>query len=596
LYNKGLAYRSTSPTIWCPYCRTAIAHAELEDIQRGTEMVTIAFKDDDGQTIPIATTRPELLPACVAVFVNPDDVRYHHLIGRKVKSPVFGKEVPVMADPKADPQKGTGIVMCCTFGDTTDIKWWQEYHLPSLGIIGTDGLMNQKAGFMAGLDIKTARGKIIRELSSQNLVLEKHDLQQTVSAHDRCDTPAEYIETQQWFIRVLDNREQLLEAGRQINWHPGHMLSRYLDWVEHLEWDWCISRQRHHGVPFPLWYCSQCGQTHLAEAGDLPVDPRHTQPSLQCNCGSREFVPEASVMDTWATSSMSPQIAGHWQSQTGLFGRIFPMSLRPQAHDIVRTWAFYTIVMSLYHFGQIPWSDIAISGHGLSPEGNKVSKSKGKHIIEPLQVMGKYSADAVRYWAAGSRLGEDSMINEEKFAAGQRLVTKLWNVASFSYRFINGYIPPAVSPQLVPTDKWVLSRLQRLIIEVTQDFSEYDHANAKYKIESFFWDVFADNYLEMAKNRLYGLIDGNPDKESARYTLYHAIFTIIKMLAPLLPYITEEIFSSCFKRVDSGQSIHQVKWPQASMELIDTHAEAIGLALVDIATTARRFKSEKNFH
>lgn len=592
LFKKERVYRSFAPTVWCPFCKTAIAHAELEDKPRKTEMITIKFKLDDGQDIPIATTRPELLPACVAVFVNPDDVRYRHLIGRKVKSPVFGKEVPVMSDPKADPQKGTGIVMCCTFGDTTDIKWRQEYHLPSIGIIGTDGLMNQKADFLAGLDIKSAKGKMIRELSSQGLVLDKHDLQQTVSVHDRCDTPAEYIETQQWFIRVLDHKEQLLEAGRRINWHPGYMLSRYTDWVEHLEWDWCISRQRHHGVPFPLWYCTHCGEVVSADVEKLPVDPRQNQPSSPCRCGSREFVPETSVMDTWATSSLSPQIAGHWQAQDGVFDHIFPMSLRPQAHDIVRTWAFYTIVMSLNHFGRIPWSEIAISGHGLSPEGHKVSKSKIVNIIAPLQMMEKYSADAVRYWATGSRLGEDSIINEEKFAAGQRLVTKLWNAASFSYPFIGDYIPPAVIPELVFTDKWVLSRLQGLIMEVTQAFSEYDHANAKNRIESFFWDIITDNYLEMAKNRLYSLVDGTPEKESARYTLYHAIFTIIKMLAPLLPYITEEIFASCLKRVDSGQSIHQVTWPQASMELIDTHAEAIGLALVEIATTARRFKSE----
>jgi valyl-tRNA synthetase len=593
LYKKGRVYRSSSPTIWCPFCKTAIAHAELEDKQRQTEMITIAFKLDDDQVLPIATTRPELLPACVAVFVNPDDDRNNHLIGRKAKPPLFKKEVPILSDPKADPQKGTGIVMCCTFGDTTDIKWWQEHHLPSINLISPDGRLEKGAGFLAGLDIKSARKRIIEELNATNLILDKKEIVQTVSVHDRCDTPIEFIETKQWFVKVLDQKNRLLEAGRKVHWHPAHMLSRYEDWVQNLEWDWCISRQRHHGVPFPLWYCVQCGAVLPADITALPVDPRTSEPSRQCACGGREFTPEISVMDTWATSSLSPQIAGKWLEHSDLFNQVFPMSLRPQAHDIVRTWTFYTIVMSLYHFDKIPWSDIAISGHGLSPEGHKVSKSKGGSMIDPLKVMEKYSADAVRYWAASSRLGEDSMINEDKIAAGQRLVTKLWNVAAFSYPFLNEYIQPDTIPHLLPTDKWVLSRLQQLIIEVTQAFREYDHTQAKSKIEAFFWDVIADNYLEMVKNRLYGLVDGTSEKESARYTLHHTILTVLKILAPIMPYVTEEIRQSCFSGYPQETSIHLAHWPETCKDLIDTEAEALGLALVDIATTVRRFKSEK---
>ncbi len=597
LYRKGRVYRESLPTIWCPSCRTAIAHAELADMPRQTEMVTIAFRLDDGQTLPIATTRPELLPACVAVFVNPQDKRYLDLVGRKAVTPLFGKAVPILSDPKADPAKGTGLVMCCTFGDTTDIKWWREHRLPSISVIGSDGRLTAEARFLAGLDVRTARHKITEALETEGLMLERKPVVQTVSVHDRCDTPAEFIETRQWFVRVLDQKERLLEAGRKIHWHPPHMLARYEDWVRNLEWDWCISRQRYHGVPFPLWYCTSCGNVRLADVPDLPVDPRTRQPTGRCTCGGREFTPETSVMDTWATSSMSPQIAGKWLEQKDLFDRVFPMSLRPQAHDIVRTWTFYTLVMSLYHLGQIPWSEIAISGHGLSPEGHKVSKSRGSAVADPIEVMEKYSADAVRYWAASAGLGEDSVISDNKIAIGQRLMTKLWSVARFSYPFLAGYRPPASVPPLLPTDRWVLSRLARLVAEVTHAYEEYDHASARSKVEAYFWDIIADNYVEMIKNRLYGLTDGAPEKEAARYALHDALLTVLKLLAPVMPYVTEEVYNVCLAEKESAVSIHRSRWPEAHSDEahggVDVDAEAAGAALVEIATAARRYRSER---
>jgi len=592
LYQKEDVYLSSSPTIWCSFCKTAIAHAEVTDMLRQAEFVTIAFSLEDGQTLPIATTRPELLPACVAIFVNQDDKRYRHLIDQKAKTPLFGKEVPILSDPKADPGKGTGIVMCCTFGDATDIKWWREHALPLINIIGHDGKLNQNSGFLTDLDIKAARKKIIEELSNQGLILDKKAASQTVSVHERCETPIEYIETKQWFINVLDRKEMLLEAGRKINWHPAHMLSRYEDWVQNLEWDWCISRQRYHGVPFPLWYCLKCGEVLPAEFSELPIDPRTQNPSRPCKCGSEEFTPETSVMDTWMTSSMSPQIAGGWLNQTKLFNQVFPMSLRPQAYDIIRTWTFYTVVKSLYHFDKFPWSDIAISGHGLSPEGHKVSKSKGGNILDPIKVMEKYSADTIRYWAASTKLGEDSLISEDKIAAGQKLINKLWNVASFAFPFLKVYRPSESIPCLVPVDKWVLSRLQSLIIEATESFKQYDHASGKIKVEAYFWDIIADNYLEMVKTRLYDLEDGAPEKESAKFTLYQAILTLLKLLAPITPYVTEEIFQLCFKRHEVAESVHLTYWPEVNGELIDPNAEILGEALVEIATAARRYKSE----
>jgi valyl-tRNA synthetase len=593
LFRKDRVYHSSSPAIWCPACRTAIAHAEVSEISRQTEYITLAFRLEDGQNLPVATTRPELLPACVAVFVNPADRRYSHLIGRNAITPLFEKPVPVLADSKADPEKGTGAVMCCTFGDTTDVRWWREHNLPLISILDQSGVLTQRGGFLAGLNTAAARKKIIEELNIRGLVLDSRAAAQTVSVHERCDTPVEFIVTGQWFIKVLDRKDMLLEAGRKISWRPHYMLSRYEDWVRNLEWDWCISRQRFHGVPFPLWYCLKCGSVNLAESSALPVDPRMQQPAVPCQCGSREFAPETSVMDTWMTSSVSPQLAGRWLDQPDVFGRVFPMSLRPQAHDIIRTWTFYTVVKSLYHFGEIPWSYIAVSGHGLSPEGHKVSKSKGGSALEPLKVMEKYSADALRYWAACTKLGEDSIISEDKIASGQKLINKLWNVAGFASVFLKGYVPPVTVPSLMPADKWVLSCLQSLIRSATDGFNQYDHASARLKLEEYFWNIMADNYLEMAKTRLYDFPDGAPEKEAAKFTLFCTLSTVLKLLAPLMPFVTEELYQLYFREQAAISSIHLTPWPRINDDLIDSQAEATGAAMVEAATAARRYKSER---
>jgi valyl-tRNA synthetase len=593
LYNKGRVYRASSPTIWCPACKTALAQAEVTDFERETNFITVAFTLSDGQVLPISTTRPELLPACVAVFVNPDDKRHKHLIGKKAITPVFKKEVPILGDPKADPEKGTGIVMCCTFGDTTDIKWWREHKLPLISVIDRAGKLNEAGGFLAGMNIKQARKRIIEELEADGLVLDKKVTSQTVSIHDRCDSPIEYLETKQWFIKVLDQKERLLEAGNQIKWHPSYMHARYEDWVKNLEWDWCISRQRYYGVPFPVWYCTKCDKVHLAELSELPVDPNKSKPSKPCSCGGTDFTPETSILDTWGTSSMTPQIAGRWLDEPKLFKKVYPMSIRPQAHDIIRTWAFYTIVKSIYHENKVPWADIAISGHGLSPEGDKVSKSRGNVSDDPKEMMDAYSADAVRYWAASSKLGEDSIINEDKIASGHKLVNKLWNVTSFSYQFLENYKLPKTTPTLLPVDKWVLSKLNRLIPEVTKDFEEYNHSSAKNRIEEFFWDIFTDNYMEMVKTRLYDFPDGSTERESARYALYNVLSTIIQLLAPITPFITEEIYQLVFKKDNKEASIHTTQWPNERKELEDDNAERTGDMLIEIATAVRRYKSEK---
>jgi valyl-tRNA synthetase len=592
LYHRDLAYRREAPTIWCPECQTAVAQAELNDLERESEFVTLAFQFENGLTLPIATTRPELLPACVAVFVHPNDKRYQGLAGQRLRVPSLGFEVPIVADLKVDPEKGTGAVMCCTFGDVTDVEWWYKYNLPLKIILGKNGKMTEAAGEFAGLSVEEARRRIIELLEAQGLLLGRQPVMQSVRVHERDDTPVEYIVTLQWFVRVLEYKKELLEAGEQVTWHPAHMQSRYREWVENLGWDWCISRQRYFGVPIPVWYCNACGNILLPTEEQLPVDPTEQQPPLTCECGSTSYTPEEDVMDTWATSSMSPQIAGHWLTDKQLYAKVFPMNLRPQAHEIIRTWAFYTIVKSHHHFGILPWKDIAISGWVVEGKGGgKISKSRG-NSMSPMEMIAKYSADAIRYWAASTGMGKDTTINEEKIAMGNKLVTKLWNVAKFSQRFLEGYQPPVQLPAFTPTDRWLLSRTQWLIQRVSELYRNYDYSSAKNETESFFWRELADNYLEMSKERLYD--ETNEMREGARYTLYHVLLTVMKLFAPMLPYITETLYQALFVPIRGEGSIHNSQWPIVNESLVNVAADAAGESLIEIATAVRRYKSESN--
>jgi len=601
LYKKGRIYQQEAPAIWCPECRTAIAQAELDDLTRASEYVTLPFEWAEGErpALQIATTRPELLPSCVAVFVHPSDKRYQGLAGGSVRVPLFGQQVPVLEDRAADPEKGTGAVMCCTFGDSTDVAWWYTHHLAMIAAIGEDGRLTKAAGAYAGLTVQEARDRIKADLQANGLLLGREATEQTVRVHERCDTPVETIFTRQWFIRVLDARQELLEAGEQIQWHPKSMQARYKAWVENLNWDWCISRQRTFGVPFPIWYCQACGQVVLARLEQLPVDPSETQPVNTCSCGSSSFRPETDVMDTWATSSMTPQIVGRYQADAdgdpaGLYGKVFPFSLRPQAHEIIRTWAFYTIVKTKFHFNQLPWKDVLISGWGIAGQGmGKISKSKGGGPLPPLEMIERHSADAVRYWAASTGTGKDAIISEEKIEMGTRLVNKLWNVARFSARFLEDYLPGEPRPYLSPADRWILSRTQRLIRRASSYFLSYDYAAAKNEVEVFFWGDLADNYLEMCKQRLYGDQDG-PGRNGARYSLHLVLRTVLMLLAPILPFVTDEIYRNLFLTGTTSGTIHTTAWPKPDPELEDDQAESIGEQLVAIATAVRRYKSERN--
>ncbi len=632
LYRKGLIYRAQAPNPWCVECQTAIAQAEMDDAERATTFYTVSFQiadcrlqitDSGAQStiynlqsaIPIATTRPELLPACVAVFVHPADARFARLIGQTAIVPLFERRVPILADAAVDPQKGSGAVMCCTFGDTIDVEWWRAHQLPLIPLVTRQGRLSGDGGPYEDLTLAEARKRIIADLREQGMLLGEQASRQSIRVHERCKTPLEILETNQWFIRVLDAKDALIEAGRKIAWYPAHMQTRYEHWVANLGWDWCISRQRFYGVPFPLWHCDACGATILADEAQLPVDPLSHAPPRPCHCGNADLRPESDVMDTWATSSVSPQIALRMLEEPDLYQRLFPMQLRPQAHDIIRTWAFYTIVKSHYHVGAIPWETVMISGHGLDPAGHSIHKSLGNSPIAPDALVARYGADAIRYWACNGSVGADQPINEATMKQGARLVTKLWNAS----RLIESQLSVAQSPLsaatsagpgatdnrqlttdvskpkhslLLPTDRAVLSWLQRLIARATASFRAYEYAAALEATERFFWGTFCDNYLEWVKARLY---DGSADERgAAQATLAHTLLVILKLLAPIMPHITEEMYQQLYAAPGEGiNSIHTSAWPQPDDTLIDPGAERAGEALLAITSAVRRFKSAR---
>ena len=621
LWKKGLIERRNEVTMWDITDQTAIAQAELEDQEKESTFNDIAFEMEDGGKIIIATTRPELIPACVMIFVHPDDKRYQHFVGRKVRVPTTSRSVEIIADNSANPEKGSGAMMVCSYGDRFDADAIKRHKKTPIVILNKNGTLNEKAGKYAGLKILDARVKILEDLQAEGKLIGQKKIKHIVNVAERSKTPIEFIETPQYFIKILDHKKQLLKMGESINWYPSHMHKRYVQWVEGLEWDWCISRQRHFGVPFPVWYEKNSGKVIVADESQLPVDPLKDKP-FGYKGKSEDLIPEKDVMDTWMTSSVSPQIAGNWIGEKGYnkgirFNQIFPMQLRPQAHDIIRTWAFYTIVKAYYHHNTIPWKNIAISGHIQDPHGRKMSKSLG-NVIDPREVLGKYGADAFRFFAAGSKLGDDLPYQEKDLLTGQKFITKLWNAAKFGMMHLEDYQlnnSTKSALKLSETfDRWLISKLQKLIKVSTETFESYEYSRTKSEVEKFFWHTFCDHYLEIVKDRLYNpSIRGAKARESAQEGIYHGLLTIQKLMAPIMPHITEEIYSlysaekESFKEEEKKngkdekksseqekkKSIHTALWPVFNENLVDESAELAGDIGVDIINTVRKFKSEQ---
>jgi valyl-tRNA synthetase len=593
LFQKGHVYQSDAPFMWDVDFQMAVAQAEVEDRQRPGAYHDLEFAVEGGGAFTISTTRPELLAACVGVTAHPEDARYQGLFGKRAITPLFRTPVPIFPSEKADPEKGTGILMVCTFGDQTDVEWWRDQKLALRQIVGKNGRLtpvtfgsetfpsrdaeaaNRAYAEIAGRNLKQARVRMVELLrdpaasatgNGAPLVREPKPIEHAVRFYEKGDSPLEFLPTRQWFVRLLDKKDALLAKGAEIQWHPDHMRKRYEDWTRNLGFDWCVSRQRYFGVPIPVWYALDAegrpdyAHPIVADPKTLPVDPMTDAPP-----GREEtqrgrpggFVGEADVFDTWFTSSMTPQIASRWLIEPERHARLFPADLRPQAHDIIRTWAFYTIAKALLHEDRIPWRHVAISGWILDPDRKKMSKSIG-NVVTPMEPIEKFGADAIRYWSGSARLGVDTAIDENVWKVGKRLVTKLFNASKFA--LAQTAEPGPISSEL---DRAFVGELRELVAQCTAAYEKMDYARALELTESFFWKRFTDTYLELAKARARSESDA-AGRASAVTTLRLALSVLVRLFAPVLPYISEEIWSWAFAEETGKPSVHAAPWPDTA--------------------------------
>jgi valyl-tRNA synthetase len=586
LFHKKEMYQVEAPTIWDTDFQTAVAQAELEDREIPGAFHDIEFQVEGGGNFTIATTRPELLAACVAVTTHPDDARFKNFIGKTAISPLFGVRVPIFGSEVVNPEKGTGILMVCTFGDQTDVQWWREQKLPMRQIVGRDGRL-QPVTFgsaqypslnaaAAQVEYAKIQGKTVKQ--AQKLVVESlqaagvlkntpKPIQHAVKFYEKGDRPVEILTTRQWFVRLVDKKEKMIEMGARVKWHPEFMYSRYKNWTENLSIDWCVSRQRFFGVSIPVWYrLDQNGQIDYSkpivpEKDQLPVDPMSDVPKGMSEDQRGKpggFIGESDVFDTWFTSSLTPQLGSKWELNPELHKKIFPMDLRPQAHEIIRTWAFYTIAKAMLHENEIPWKNIAISGWILDPDRKKMSKSKG-NVVVPTQFIDEFGADAVRYWASNARFGVDTAFDSGIIKVGRRLAMKIFNAGKFvlSQTATEGAVTEAL-------DLAFLTKFKRECENAVKAFEAYEPAQALMETEKFFWSHFTDSYLELVKSRTWGDKTSPEDliaKASAVHALRFALKTFLKLFAPFLPYSTETVWQYGF--ASEAKSVHLATFPSA---------------------------------
>ena len=590
LYKKGNVYNVQSPSLWDPEFQTAVAQAEIEDREVPGAYHDIEFETSDGSSFVISTTRPELLAACVGIATHPDDKRFKNLIGKTAITPLFEVEVPIFSSELVDKDKGTGILMVCTFGDNVDVQWWKEEKLETRIIVNKFGRLKEvdfnsqnfkskkpkKANdfykMIEGKNLKQAK-KIIVEMLSEPLnfnnkaalVSQPREIMHSVRFYERSKTPLEILSTRQWFVKLLDKKKMLLEKSNKIEWHPSFMSKRFENWTENLNMDWCISRQRFFGVPFPIWYKlnenlqPDYDNPLFPDESELPVDPSEDTPK-EFNENQRGkpngFVGEKDVFDTWFTSSMTPQIGGKWGTGEDFFDKILPYDIRPQSHEIIRTWAFYTVVKSALHHNEIPWKNVIISGWVLDPDRKKMSKSKG-NVVVPNDLIEQYGADAVRYWSANARLGADTANDEQVFKVGKKLVVKIFNASKFVLNNFHKIDVLDKSNIKNPLDKSLVSIFNNYLEKITESLNKYQFAEALNLTEDFFWNYFTDNYIELVKNRR--LNGSSVDSLSASTTLILILENVLKLFAPFVPMITDEIWLTMYP---DKKSIHLQKWPQ----------------------------------
>ncbi|NJE55526.1 valine--tRNA ligase [Thermococcus sp. 21S9] len=596
-YKKGLLYQAEHPVYWCPRCRTSLAKAEVGYVEEEGYLYYIKLPLADGSGhVPIATTRPELMPACVAVFVHPEDERYKDVVGKKVKLPIFEREVPVLADEDVDPSFGTGAVYNCTYGDEQDVVWQKRYNLPVIIAINEDGTMNENAGPYAGLKTEEARKKIAEDLEKMGLLYKKERIRHRVLRHTErssCMAPIELLPKKQWFIKVKDFTDEIVKVAKEINWYPEDMFLRLKDWAESMDWDWVISRQRVFGTPIPFWVCDN-GEIILPDEDELPVDPRFDKPPRKCSDGS-EPKPVTDVLDCWVDSSITPLIISRWhdaikgdEEAKRWFEHNFPTALRPQGTDIIRTWAFYTIFRTYMLTGKKPWRDVLINGMVAGPDGRKMSKSYG-NVVAPDEVIPKYGADALRLWTALAPPGEDHPFKWETVDYNFRFLQKVWNIYRFAERHLEDFDPAKAPEELEPLDRWILSRLHRLIKFATEEMERYRFNLLTRELITFVWHEVADDYIEMIKYRLYG--DDEESKLKAKTALYELLYNLMLLMAPFVPHITEELYQNLFRERVGAKSVHLLEWPKFREDRIDEEAEKLGELAREIVGAIRRYKN-----
>ncbi len=594
LYKKGYIYKGKFPVNWCPRCMTAMADAEIEHVERKTKLNTIKFylvnenfegkgikKDKRGYYVEIATTRPEMLSTCQLAAINPNDERAPYLVGKEIVAPLYGQKLKIVEDEKVDPEFGTGIVMICTIGDKDDLEWAMKYGLDLKICINEDGTLNEIAGKYKGMKVEDARKSIIKELKEKGYLVKQEEISQSVGVCWRCKTPIEFIQTEQWFLKTLPFKNAVMEAAEKMKWYPEHMKKRLEEWVDSLKWDWVISRQRYFATPLPLWECEN-GHVVLADENQCYVDPTIDEPPVKkCPVCGGKLKGSEHVFDTWMDSSITPLYNSFWKRDEKQFKKMYPMSLRPQAHDIIRTWAFYTILKGVLLTEKEPFKEVMIDGFILDPEGKPMHTSLG-NVIDPLEIIREHGSDALRYYAAGCKLGEDNPFRFQDLVRGKRLMKKLWNVEKFIGSVVDEKVENA---ELDIIDKWILSLYSKVVEEATESMEKFEFSEAMKSIEYFLWHELADHYIEMVKHRVYK----NKDK-GAIYTLYNIGLGISKLLAPFLPFITEEIYHNYFKKFDGKDSIHVSEWPKPL--LYDKEAIEKGEKIKKIIAKIREWKSK----
>jgi len=594
LYNKGFMYRGTHPVNWCPRCETAIADAEVDYEERLGKLHYIRFPLEEGGYLSIATTRPEFIPACVAVAVNPMDERYNRYVGKRIIVPIVNRVVPIIPDESVDPSFGTGVVMICTYGDKEDVRIVKRHNLPVITILTDNGRINENGGKYQGLTVEETKKAIVQDLEAAGMLEKVEEITQEVGLCERCKTPIEILERKQWFMKTRILTDDVVKTAEEIIWFPEHMKTRLIDWAKSLDWDWVISRQRVFATPIPVWYCKSCGEIIVAHEDWVPIDPKLENPRIEScpKCGGREFAPETDVFDTWMDSSITCAVHAGWPDRP-YWRRLFPADVHPSGVDIIRTWAYYLVVRHLALFGEKPFKSCLINGMVLGADGRKMSKSLKNYVATP-EVLNKYGADAARQWAAGGgATGSDIPFRWPDVEYGRRFLTKLWNSARFVSNQLQDY-RPGESGELQLLDRWILSKAERMTSKVTEALEKCQFNVALDEIRNFTWHVFCDQYLEAVKDRLYRPeVYGEGKRKAAQSTLYNVLYRILQLLAPIIPHITEEIYQALYAEYVGLNSIHLTSWPQLDESRMDEASERDGELLVALISEIRRDKAEK---